>query len=84
MNRIRRILGYKVSVAQMLETLMWLALPYLMIGLTWTFFHPEQVQLIETSLLTKFPAGADLVAFGQVTLLWPVLLLGADVCVAVG
>jgi hypothetical protein len=81
MNRIRRILGYKVSVEQMLETLMWLALPYLVIGLVWTFFHPEQVQLIESSLLTRFPAGADLVAFGQVTLLWPVLLLGAHVCV---
>lgn len=82
MHRIHRILRHKLSVEQVLETLMWLALPYLVIGLVWTFFHPEQVQLIESSLLTKFPAGADLVAFGQVTLLWPVLLLGADVCVA--
>ncbi|OCB13560.1 hypothetical protein A5717_13915 [Mycolicibacterium porcinum] len=81
MDRIRRTLSYKLSVEQLLETLMWLSLPYLVIGLVWTFFHPEQVQLIESSLLTKFPAGADLVAFGQVTLLWPVLLLGADVCV---
>ncbi|MGV0597452.1 hypothetical protein [Mycolicibacterium porcinum] len=82
MDRIRRTLSYKLSVEQLLETLMWLSLPYLVIGLVWTFFHPEQVQLIESSLLTKFPAGADLVAFGQVTLLWPVLLLGADVCIA--
>ena len=81
MDRIRRALSYKLSVEQLLETLMWLSLPYLVIGLVWTFFHPEQVQLIEASLLTKFPAGANLVAFGQVTLLWPVLLLGADVCV---
>ncbi|GAT06595.1 hypothetical protein [Mycolicibacterium fortuitum] len=82
MNRVQRILGHKLSVEQVLETLMWLALPYLVIGLVWTFFHPEQVQVIEASLLTKFPAGADLVAFGQVTLLWPVPLLGADVCIA--
>ncbi|NOR03916.1 hypothetical protein HGK72_28100 [Mycolicibacterium fortuitum] len=82
MNRVQRILGHKLSVEQVLETLMWLALPYLVIGLVWTFFHPEQVQVIEASLLTKLPAGADLVAFGQVTLLWPVLLLGADVCIA--
>ncbi|MBU9765249.1 hypothetical protein FR943_15525 [Mycobacterium sp. TNTM28] len=81
MTRLRRILAHKVSVEQLIETLMWLALPYLVIGLVWTFFHPDQVQLIETSLLTKFPAGANLVAFGQVTLLWPVLLLGADVCI---
>ena len=82
MNRVQRILGHKLSVEQVLETLMWLALPYLVIGLVWTFLHPEQVQVIEASLLTKFPAGADLLAFGQVTLLWPVLLLGADVCIA--
>lgn len=82
MNGIRRVLSRKASVEQVLETLMWMSLPYLVIGLVWTFLHPEQVQLIETSLLTKFPAGADLVAFGQVTLLWPVLLLGADVCIA--
>ncbi|MEX3656455.1 MULTISPECIES: hypothetical protein [Mycolicibacterium] len=82
MNRVQRILGHKLSVEQVLEILMWLALPYLVIGLVWTFLHPEQVQVIEASLLTKFPAGADLLAFGQVTLLWPVLLLGADVCIA--
>lgn len=82
MNRVQRILGHKLSVEQVLEILMWLALPYLVIGLVWTFLHPEQVQVIEASLLTKFPAGADLLAFGQVTLVWPVLLLGADVCIA--
>lgn len=82
MTRLRRILSYQASVEQVLETLMWLSLPYLAIGLVFTFFHPEQVQLIETSLFTKFPAGADLVAFSQVTLLWPFLLLGADICIA--
>ncbi|MDH6194293.1 hypothetical protein M2272_000914 [Mycobacterium frederiksbergense] len=81
MNLIRRVLSHKVSLDQMLETLMWVALPYIVIGLAWTFFHPGQVQMIESSLLTKIPAGADLVAFVQVTLLWPVLLLGGDVCI---
>lgn len=79
---MRRILSYKVSVEQMIETLLWLALPYLVIGLLWTFFHPEQVQLIESTLLTRIPAGANLLAFGQVTLLWPLLSAGADICVA--
>lgn len=79
---MRRLLSRKVSVGDVLELGMWLAIPYIVIGLAWTFFHPEQVQLIEADLLTIFPAGADLVAFGQVTLLWPVLLLGGDVCVA--
>lgn len=78
---LRRILSYQVSVEGMIEALMWLALPYLVVGLAWTFFHPDQVQLIETELLTKVPAGADLVAFGQVTLLWPLLLMGGHICV---
>lgn len=77
------MLSYQVSVEAMIEVLMWLALPYIVIGLVWTFFHPEQVALIETALLTKFPAGANLVAFGQVTLLWPLLLLGGDICVGI-
>lgn len=79
---MRRILSRKVSLEQMIETALWLALPYIVIGLLWTFFHPEQVQLIESELLTRIPAGANLVAFGQVTLLWPLLLVGGDICVA--
>ncbi|TXI56698.1 hypothetical protein [Mycolicibacterium mageritense] len=78
---MRRILSRQVSVAGLLEFLLWLAIPYLVTGLAWTFFHPEQVQRIETELLTKLPAGANLVAFGEVTLLWPLLLAGGDVCV---
>ncbi|MFN3007159.1 hypothetical protein [Mycolicibacterium wolinskyi] len=66
----------------MIETALWLALSYIVIGLLWTFFHPEQVQLIESELLTRIPAGANLMAFGQVTLLWPLLLVGGDICVA--
>ena len=79
---MRRLLGRQVSVGGLAEFLLWLAIPYLVIGLAWTFFHPQQVQLIEAELLTALPAGANLVAFGEVTLLWPLLLAGGDVCVA--
>ncbi|AKS34112.1 hypothetical protein [Mycolicibacterium goodii] len=81
MNRLRRILSRKVSVEQLIETAMWLAIPYLTIGLGWSFVHADQVRLIEAQLLTELPAGADLVAFGQVALLWPLLLLGGGACV---
>jgi len=81
MNFLRRVLSRKVSVEQMIETAMWLAIPHLTIGLVWSFFHADQVQLIEAQLLTKLPAGANLVAFGQVAVLWPLLLLGGEVCV---
>ncbi|WP_448470229.1 hypothetical protein [Mycolicibacterium sp. XJ870] len=80
---MRRILSHKVSVEQLIETLLWLAIPYIVIGLVWTFLHPDQVQLIESELLTRVPAGANLVAFGQVTVLWPILLIGGEVCVAI-
>ena len=82
MGAVRRILSYKVSVEQLIEVAMWLAIPYIVIGLAWTFFHPDQVQLIESELLTRVPAGANLVAFGQVTLLWPFLLASGGLCVA--
>jgi hypothetical protein len=81
MDFLRRLLSRKVSVEQMIEAVLWLALPYLVIGLVWSFLHADQVQLIETELLTALPAGANLVAFGEVTLLWPLLLLGGEVCV---
>lgn len=79
---MRRILSRKISVEAMLEFLMWLTVPYLVVGLVWTFFHPEQVQVLESRLLLTLPAGANLVAFGIVTVLWPLQLLGAEFCVA--
>lgn len=81
---MRRVLSRKISIEAMLEFLMWAAIPYLVIGLAWTFFHPEQVQLLENQLLLRVPAGANLVSFGLVTLLWPVQVLGASFCVACG
>jgi hypothetical protein len=41
MQAVRRVLSRRVSVEEMLEIVMWLAIPYLVIGLSWTFFHPE-------------------------------------------
>lgn len=82
MTLLRGLLSRRVSVAAMIETAMWLAIPYLVVGLIWAFFDAEQVQLIETSLRTRFPAGSDIAAFVLTAVLWPVLLLGTDVCVA--
>lgn len=79
---IRRILSYKVSVEAMLEFALWLALPYIVIGLAWTFFHPDQVQQIVRHLEKQLPAAADLVAFGLTTLLWPMLVFVGDTCTA--
>ena len=50
------------------------------LGVLWAFLHPEQVQGFEAVLLTRVPAGADLIAFGLTAGLWPVLLLVPTLC----
>ena len=60
---------------------MWMAIPYIVIGLGVAFFSAEQVQLIETQLKTWLPAGADVAAYGLTLLLWPAMVAGVDVCV---
>jgi hypothetical protein len=79
---LRRALSRRVSVEAMIELAMWLAIPYLLIGFVWAFFDAEQVQLIDTALKTRLPAGSDVLAYVQTAIMWPHLMLGADVCVA--
>jgi hypothetical protein len=66
----------------MIEFAMWMAIPYILIGLVFAFFGAEHVQLIETQLQTRLPAGSEIAAFLLTTLLWPAQLFGVDVCVA--
>ena len=80
MTALRRLLGHRVSVAALLETGLWLAIPYLLIGLVLTFLDPVPMQAMQSQLEFYLPAGANLVAFGQSTLLWPVLLLVPFIC----
>jgi hypothetical protein len=82
MTAVRRLLSRRVSVEAMIETAMWLAIPYLVIGLLWAFFDAEQVQAIETMLESRLPAGSEILAFVQTALMWPFMMLGADVCMA--
>jgi hypothetical protein len=78
---LRRVLSRRVSVEAMIEFAMWLAIPYLLVGFGWAFFDAEQVQLFETALRTWLPAGSEILAYVQTALMWPHLMLGADVCV---
>ena len=47
-----------------------MAIPHIVIGLVFAFFGAEQVQLIETQLQTRLPAGFDIAAFVLTVLLW--------------
>jgi hypothetical protein len=79
---LRRLLSRRVSVEAMLEFAMWLAIPYLVIGLVWAFFDAEQVQTIDTALRTRVPAGSDIGAFVLTALNWPARVFGIDLCLA--
>jgi hypothetical protein len=79
---LRRLLSRRVSVEAMIEFTLWMAIPYVVVGLAFAFFRAEQVTLIETHLQTWIPAGADIGAYGLTALFWPAELFGVDVCVA--
>ncbi|WP_156613933.1 hypothetical protein [Mycobacterium sp. 852002-51961_SCH5331710] len=81
MTALRRLLSRRISVEAMLELGMWLAIPYLLIGLVWAFFDAEQVQLIDTAFRTRIPAGSDIGAFMATALFWPANLVGFELCV---
>jgi hypothetical protein len=82
MRRLRRVLAYELSVAALLELVMWLSVPYVTAGVVFTFLQPRFVDLAEARLQTRLPAGADLVAFGESVLYWPVLLIAPEACLA--
>ena len=48
---MRRLLSRRVSVGAMFEFLLWMALPYLLVGMVWTFLHPQAVQQVLRRLL---------------------------------
>jgi hypothetical protein len=79
---LRRVLSRRVSIEAMIEFAMWMAVPYVVVGLVFAFFGAEQVALIETQLQTRLPAGADIAAYGLTALFWPAGLFGVDLCVA--
>lgn len=82
MAPVRRILGHKISVGALVELAVWLLIPYLCIGFAWTAFHPEQTQRIQARIEAVSPTGADAIAFGATTVLWPASLQIADSCPA--
>jgi hypothetical protein len=80
LTRVRWLLSRRVSIAAMIEAAMWIAIPYLLIGIVFTFLHADDVARIETQLQTRVPAGAELVGFGVTTAAWPFLLFGYEIC----
>ncbi|OBJ89896.1 hypothetical protein [Mycobacterium asiaticum] len=82
MDRLRRVLGHRLSVAALIELALWLAVPYLTIGFVWAVLHTAQVERIEARLSVVMPTGADIAAFGLTTAFWPASIPIADACPA--
>lgn len=79
---VRRLLSRRVSVYDVIEMALWLAIPYVGIGLTWAFFQTQQVGAVEDILTTRLPAGADILSYLLVAALWPLGMLVPGVCAA--
>jgi hypothetical protein len=84
MAALQRVLNHQVSIGSLIEVALWLAIPYLCIGFVWSSLHTQQVQQIQTRLEKLAPMGADAVAFGLATALWPASIQIADACPASG
>jgi hypothetical protein len=82
MTGLRTLLSRKVSIEAMLEIALWLAIPYLVVGIVWTLFNADDVARIENELQARIPAGSNLVAFGATSAAWPFLLFGHEICAA--
>ena len=73
LGALRRLLGFQVTIGELIIVALILGTPYLIVGVIWSSTHTEQLQHM---------AGADLVVsyLGSIVS-WPVLLI-ADVCMA--
>jgi hypothetical protein len=80
LTALRRGLSYRISVDALIELALWLAVPYLTIGVIWAFLHPGQVEHFQEPLEMLLPAGADLIAFGETVTLWPFLVVAPLLC----
>ena len=80
LTKLRQVLKYEVSIETLIEVALWLAIPYLLIGLTWAFFHVEVVQQLQDQLAKILPAGAEVASYVATALLSPVLVLQPALC----
>lgn len=80
--RLRQLLNRPVRVDQLIEAAVWLALPYLLVGLVLTFTQPATLVQVRSQMQLRAPqsAGFDLVAFGVAVTLWPALLVTPGDC----
>jgi hypothetical protein len=77
---LRRILNHRMSVEALIEIVLWVAMPYLTIGMVWAAVHPGQMEQFATTLEVRLPQGIDVIAFAQIVVLWPLLAISPHLC----
>ena len=77
---VRRLLSRKASVEAMMEFGLWAGLAHVVVGVVWTMVHFDTVTQLDVALQPLLPAGAELVAFGLTTVLWPLMFLASVFC----
>ena len=75
MRLLRRILECGVSVGAVLQTLVWSALPYIIIGVVVVGLRAEHLHHMQT----LYGSRDQLLSFGVLVAGWPAVLI-ADVC----
>ena len=72
LTRLRQVLSYQLTIAELMGIAVILGTPYLIVGLIWSSTHTEHLRQMH---------GADLVvSFLGSIVSWPVLLF-SDVCI---
>jgi hypothetical protein len=77
---LRRVLSHQVTVGGTLEALLYLAVGYLAVGFAVSFFHMQYVDMLTAQWEHWMPAGANIAALIQITVMWPGLLLTSHLC----
>jgi NADH:ubiquinone oxidoreductase subunit 4 (subunit M) len=71
LDALRRMLGYRISIGELIVVALVLGTPYLIVGVIWSTTHTDHLAKMD---------GIDLVvSFLGAIVSWPVLLF-ADVC----
>ncbi len=70
----------QIDLGKLLETALYVALAYTIIGVVYAGWNFELVGEVEAALKPGIPTFADLVAMGSVIVLWPLMMMGSLVC----
>ncbi|WP_231645456.1 addiction module protein [Mycolicibacterium mengxianglii] len=82
--RVQRVLDQPLTVGALIEAVLWVALPYVVIGVIYASCHIELMGQLESAFSARFTVFADLVSLATLIGLWPMLLASSLLCGVAG